>query len=102
LSFPFRPPNTGILYVFSVVLVSLFAMAFLWFVMYAAFTPIRAGITAAMTPYDVENSTYTSFEYADTFMSNFWAYFLVILILGLAYWAYIYSQRKQASGAYYA
>lgn len=89
---PYRPFQ--ILYQTAVVLVALFLMAFLWFGLYACITSVRAGIIGTMTQYDTANSTYPSFVLADTFMSNLWAYFLVIAVLGLLYWVFIYSQRK--------
>lgn len=55
---------------------------------------MRAGILSHMTQYDTANSTYSTFELADTFMSNLWLYLLVIAIFGLLYWVFIYSQRK--------
>ena len=94
-----QPPQTRILYVVSVIIVFLFVMGFLWLIMYAVVTPIQAGIAAAMTPYDVANSTYDSFELADTFLTNLWQYFLMIAAFGLAYWVWIYTQRREA-GAY--
>jgi len=96
-----QPPSTRVLYVFSVIIVSLFIMAFLWFIMYGPIVAIRTGVVAAMTPYDVENSTYDSFELADTFVTNLWLYFLVIFVIGLAYWVWIYTQRRDVPGAYY-
>jgi hypothetical protein len=34
---------------------------------------------------------------ATTFVSDFWVYFLVIFVLGLLYYAYIFSQRRGQS-----
>jgi hypothetical protein len=96
LSFPLVTPYRPfrILYVSAVILVTLFLMAFLWFALYASINSVRAGIMATMTQYDVENSTYPNFVLADTFMSNLWAFFLVIVVIGLLYWVWIYSSRK--------
>jgi len=69
-------------------------MAFLWLTLFSAISPLRTGILASMTKYDVANTTYASFELADTFMSNLWIYFLVVVVFGLLYWVLIYSQRK--------
>lgn len=95
---PYRPFQ--ILYQTAVVLVALFLMAFLWFALNAAVSSVRAGILSGMVQYDVENSTYSNFVLADTFMTNIWTFFLVILVFGLLYWAYIYSMRKGVSVGY--
>jgi len=84
-----------VLYVYAVVLVTLFVMAFLWLVLYAVVVPLQAGINSIMAQYDVANSSYQSYELANTFMTNLWAYLLVLVVLGLAYWIYIYSQRRE-------
>ena len=89
---PYRPFR--ILYQTAVVLVTLFLMAFLWFALYVAIHAVRTGVMATMNQYDVTNSTYPNFVLADTFMSNLWNFFLVIVVLGLLYWSYIYAQRK--------
>lgn len=94
---PFR-----ILYQTSVVLVCLFIMAFLWFGLYTAIDAIRTGIMATMSQYDVAGSTYPNFVSADTFMSNLWTFFLVIVTFALLYWVYIYSQRKGVPAYGYA
>ena len=92
LASPYRPFQ--VLYQTAVVLVTLFLMAFLWFGLYACINSIRTGIMVTMAQYDVENSTYPNFVLADTFMSNLWTFFLVIVVMALLYWTYIYSQRK--------
>jgi len=69
-------------------------MGFLWAVLYGVFVPLQAGIASAMSPYDVANSSYQSYQLADTFMTNLWSYLLVFVVFILAYWVYIYSQRK--------
>lgn len=102
LSLPYlRPQPTRILYVVSVVIVGLFLMGFLWTVIYAVIAPVHAGISASMAQYDVENSTYASFEFAVAFMFNLFTFLLVIFVLGLLYWVWLYSQRKNIGGAMY-
>jgi len=95
LSLPtIQPHPTRALYVTAVVLVCLFVMGFLWLIQYAVISPLRAGIVSSMSQYDVTNSTYQNFELADAFMLNLWTYFLVIVVLGLLYWVWHYSQRR--------
>jgi len=83
-----------VLYVSAVVLVSLFIMAFLWFGLYSVMDGINTAAVASITQYDTENSTYSQFTLANTFMTNLWLFFLVIVVFGLLYWVWIYSQRK--------
>ena len=95
MSLPFPYPKPArILYTFSVIIVALFVMGFLFTVLYAVIVPLRAAITSTMSQYDVANSTYTNFELADVFMNNLWVYLLVFVVLVLLYWVYHYSQRK--------
>lgn len=95
-----KPQPTRTLYVSAVILVSLFVMAFLWFALYAAMSPIQSAIASTMSQYDVANSTHANYTLAETFMTNLWAYFLVIFVFGLLYWVWIYSQRKGAMMGY--
>jgi hypothetical protein len=69
-------------------------MAFIWFGLYAALSPLRTAIQGVMSQYNVNNSTYPSFELADTFMANLWTYLLMLFCFGLLFWVWIYSQRK--------
>jgi hypothetical protein len=82
-----------VLYVYGVIIATLFVMAFLWMALYAAITPLRTGILASVSQYE-DDATYESLTLADTFMSNMWTYFLVIVFFGLLYWVIVYSQRK--------
>lgn len=98
LSLPtLKPQPTWILYVTAVVLACLFIMGFLWFCLYAVFTQIQTAVASTMSQYDIANTTYTSYELADTFITNIWVYFLAIFLLGISYWVYIYSSRKGVS-----
>lgn len=89
-----KPQPTRILYVVSVVLACLFILGFLWFCLYACMSQIQSAVASTMSQYDIANTTYANYELADTFFQNIWAYMLVIIVLGVAYWVYIYSQRK--------
>jgi hypothetical protein len=99
LIFPFRKfrrNNKGVLYSFLVVIITLVACGFFWFLM----ANVVQGIQEAVNPSLVESNwiaseIYTAFTYASLFITNFWSFFLVILVLGVSYWIYIYSQRKR-------
>ena len=88
----FRPVR--VLYVYGVIIVALFLMAFLWFILWAGIVNVRGAILSTMSQYDVVDTPYPSFELADTFLNNLCTYFLVIIVIVLLYWAIIYSQRK--------
>lgn len=87
-------PQIRVLYVSAVVIVSLFIMAFLWFGLYSVMEGVSTAAVASITQYDVENSTYSQFTLANTFMTNIWQFLLVVIAFGLLYWVWIYSQRK--------
>jgi hypothetical protein len=84
---------TRAMYTIGVFFLGIFLLAFFWFIFYVPITQISSAVTTMMEPYS-GNTTYTAFEYAATFMDNFWKYLLGVAILGLILWAIIYSQRK--------
>lgn len=87
------------LYTYAVIISVLFVMAFVWLFLNEAVATIRAGILPVMTRY--ENTTnYQTFVYADIFVAQVWTLFLFLVILGLMYWVFIYSQRKKYAGSY--
>lgn len=90
----FRPVR--VLYVYGVIVVALFLMAFIWFILWAGIVNVRGAVLSTMSQYDVADTPYPSFELADTFLNNLWTYFLVLVVVVLLYWALIYSQRKSA------
>lgn len=89
-----NPKPCRVLYIYAVVVVALFLMAFMWLIFYASISQIRGAITSTMIQYDTNGSAYGSFELADAFMSNLWAFFLVVVFFGLLLWVYHYAQRK--------
>lgn len=87
------------LYVTAVVLLAIFLGGFLIFTCYAAIEQIRVGVSAQMTEYSGLDC-YTNYGLADTFMGYLWTLLPVIMILGVGYWVYIYSQHKSAGVGY--
>jgi len=69
-------------------------MGFLWFALWAGVSAIRTAIATSMNQYDIANTTYSTYELADTFLNNMWAYFLVIFVFGILCYVFIYAQRK--------
>jgi len=87
------------LYVTAVVLLMVFLGGFLVFVCYSAIDQIRSSIATQMSDYSALDS-YPNYELANTFMVNLWKFMPVILLLGVGYWVYIYSQHKRAELVY--
>ncbi len=91
----FRRDKRGVLYLYMVIILSLFACAFIWYVMGVCIQAVQEGTAASMASDKwVSNETYATFTLANTFVDNFWVYFLVLFVLGLLYYGYIFSQRK--------
>lgn len=85
------------LYTYAVIISVLFVMAFVWLFLNEAVAGIRAGILPNMAQYE-NHTNYATFTMADTFVSQLWTLFLLLVIIGLAYWVFIYSQRKAYLG----
>jgi len=88
-----RKNKKGVLYVYAVILITLFVMGFFWFAFYSAISITHASIMASMAQWD-NNSTYNTLELADTFLTNLWSLFLVLVCIILAYWVFHYSQQR--------
>ena len=46
----------------------------------------------------VDSEHFNVFYTAASVVTNFWTYILGIILLGLAYWVWIYTQRKGVNG----
>jgi len=97
---PLVPRPYHALYTFAVVFTTLFFMAFLWFALYQGVVAVRAATVSAMSQYSGQE-TYPTFQLADTFLSNLWYYFLVIMLFGLVLWVWVYSQKQALMERYY-
>ena len=83
------------LYLYVVLLLALVAGAFMWYVMARCVQAVQEGVNEDLASDKwVDNGTWTAFSLANTFVNNFWTFFLVLLVLGLLYYAYIFAQRK--------
>lgn len=90
-----RKDKRGILYLYIVLIMALVACGFVWYVIACAVQAVQVGVGSTISSDKwVSNSTYQTFDLANTFVNNFWTYFLVLLVLGLLYYGYIFSQRK--------
>lgn len=84
-----------VIYVFATIGVFLFLMAFVWFMFYAIIQPISASLTPVAASF--HNSSWSldqPLSLATSFMDNFWQFLLFFAMFGLAYWVYMYSQRR--------
>jgi glucan phosphoethanolaminetransferase (alkaline phosphatase superfamily) len=77
------------MYAYAVIIISLIAVGFCWFVFDFAVQTVRAAILPAMP-----NNTASAFTLADTFMVNLWKYMLGFFIFGLILWVIVYAQRR--------
>lgn len=87
------------MYLYVIIILTLIVGGALWFFV----SLVVEKIQIATGPYFVEGSfptaaNFNAFSLANTFMNYFWTFFLVILVLGLAYYGWVYSQRKLAGG----
>lgn len=90
-----RRNQRGIIYILATLVVFLFLMGLIWFTLWMVITPIAESVTPIVNSYHTESwPLYTQLQYALTFMTNFWQYFLALAFFGLALWVYMYSQHR--------
>jgi hypothetical protein len=66
-------------------------MAIFWFIFQQIVEAVQVSSRALAQDFGSTSPAYTQ---ADLFMTNIFKYFLVLMLVGMTYWAYIYSQRK--------
>jgi hypothetical protein len=85
----FRQNRKGLLNYFVVVIMAIAIVGFMWFF-------FAVGIQAIQTAFNpMLASTNFAFNLANTFMNNLWMFFLVFLVLGLAYYGFVEAQRRR-------
>ena len=87
------------MYLYVVLIITLVAGAFFWYLM----AVVVESMQEATNSYYIEDNfpsvaNYDAFALANTFINYFWTFFLAILVIGLAYYGWVYSQRKLAGG----
>ena len=93
----FRQNKKGVLYVYLVLIVSLFACVFIYFIYATAIQAVQEAINPLLAESEwLSGEHYTSFFYASTFVNALWTFFIALFIFGLLYWTYIYNQRRSA------
>jgi hypothetical protein len=92
----FRQNRKGLLNYFVVVIMAIAIVGFMWFffavgiqAIQTAFNPMLASTNFAST------NNWNTFNLANTFMNNLWMFFLVFLVLGLAYYGFVEAQRRR-------
>lgn len=83
----------GAMYGWMVIVVFLFVMVFLWAICWAVIVPIRASTTISMAQF-ANHTSYPNWTLVDTFMNNFWTYFLALSVFAILLWSYHYAQRR--------
>ena len=86
------------MYVYLVLLIAIPALIVFAFM----FSTVIQAVQESMNPM-LSSNTWVDTEHFNVFytaasvVTNFWTYILGIIILGLGYWAWIYTQRKGVS-----
>lgn len=90
-----RSNNSGVLYVYLVIIIALFAGGFFAFIMATGIGQIQESINPHLGQdrWSTEQH-YTAFSLAATFVTNLWVLFPAVIIFGLAYWGYVEAQRR--------
>lgn len=90
--------NSGVIYTIMTIFLFLFLIGILAFATSSAISATTDSLYPVINSYHNSSWThYTMLGYAETFITNFWTYLLVIAVIGgLALWVYIYEQRKGA------
>lgn len=80
-----------------VLIISLIASVFFAFMFMTVIEKVQDTINPQLidTAWATEDH-YTAFYWAATLVTNLWTYIIAFVLFILAYWAYIYSQRKGA------
>ncbi len=90
-----RSNNSGVLYVYLVIIIAILAVGFFAFIMSTGLGKIQENLNPSLgedkwsTPQHFE-----AFNLAATFVSNLWVLFPAVLLFGLAYWGYVEAQRR--------
>lgn len=87
----------GVLYVYVVLMVALAAGVFFGFLFMNVIGTLQESINPLVGSEEWATTAHdTVFYYAATFITNIWQYIIVLVVFIVAYWAYIYQQRKGA------
>jgi len=89
--------KSGVLYVYLVLIICLAAGIFFGFLFMNVVGVMQESINPLLAESNWASAThFTTFYYASLFVTNFWQYIVAFVVFVVAFWAYIYSQRRGA------
>ena len=81
---------------FVVVIMVLIIAGVMWFFYANAIQQVETAVNPNLgSDKFASPNNWNSFNLANTFINNLWAFLLVFVLLGLAYYGYIEAQRRQ-------
>lgn len=93
----FLQNKRGVLFVYMVLIIALIAGIFFAFFYMNVIEKVQDTINPLIAEDQWAAAThYSLLYYATLFVTNLWTYIVAIIVFILAYWAYIYSQRRGA------
>jgi len=83
-----------------VLIISLIASVFFAFMFMTVIEKVQDALNPTLGASSwASDNHYTAFYWAATLVTNIWTYIIAFVLFILAYWAYIYSQRRSAGYA---
>jgi len=79
------------LYVYAVIIISVFTLPFVWYVGHTAFSQFQ--IVGSQLIVDLGTNS-TQSDFVEEFFSNADTYMLVLALIGITLWAFVYSQKR--------
>jgi len=80
---------------FVVVIMCLAIVGLMWFFFANAIQAIQEAVNPQLASnLFASEGNWDTFDLANTFVNNLWVFFLVFLVLGLAYYGYVEAQRR--------
>lgn len=100
MSKQFRKDNRGTLYTYVTIILALAAGIFFAFLFMNLIEKIQDAMNPLLTQSQWATAAhYDAFYYAALFINNLWMGIVAFVIFIIAYWAYIYQQRRSAGYA---
>jgi hypothetical protein len=95
----FRKDKRGVLYLTVMFIITILAVAFVWYMLARAVSAMQSGVVnQTSSEMWISDDNWNAYYLANAFMNNLWQFFLVFLVLGLLYYGYIFSQRRGQGG----
>lgn len=83
-------PKVNMLYLYLVCGCAILVVSLVWYLMNSVTLEVMEIILTAY-PDDIDSDVHT-------FLSNFWAWFLILFTVGLLIYAFVFSQKQRAYG----